>query len=550
MKRLTLLVLPLLAILAGGCDGPDKPPPVSTPAPLREIRVAYDPTKSGMFAELAKAYNSRSSVKVTAIRMENPDMADAIARGELVGVSPDSSVWMEKFDQVWLAAGRSESSVIGTTVRYATTPVVIATWRGREADLGPPVERGWSTLLARARTDAGFRWSHGSPRASASGLLALTAEFYAGAGKTFGLSKADADKQQVREYVKDIEKTVARYGGDSDAALVDYLLKEGPKAASAMVLPEASVFDFNSRTKSDRLVEIAPVEGTLMLDHPLILVETPTLTSDQRKAFLDFGRFLIGSEGQAIVARYGFRPVDLAFDMETSPLKAQGIPTEQPRLLQMPSRGVLSYIKDSWALGLKRRANIMLVVDASGSMAGDKLAKTKEALISFLKQIPSDDERVGMVAFSDDLVDVVPLDRLGSNRNTLNEHVTKLREGGNTAFYYAVWYAVQSLAKQDDKERINVVVAMTDGLENRSGNRVGTDAPGLGRVPRIVGTGRDSTPLVRVLSGSGVLVFTVGYGGDADMDNLGRISSGMGGQAYRADPNTIRKLYELISQNF
>jgi Ca-activated chloride channel family protein len=550
MKRLKLLVIPLLAALLVGCDTPLPQNVAPATAPVREIKVAYDPSKSALFAELLSAYNARAQIKVTGVSMENPDMADAIAKGGLVGVSPDSSIWMEKFDQTWQAAGKGESSVIGTTVRYATTPVVIATWRGREGDLGAPAVRGWTSLLAKASKDPNYKWSHGSPRASASGLLALTAEFYTGSGKTFGLSKADADQEGVRTYVAGIEKTVARYGGESDAALVDYLLQEGSRAVSAVVMPEASVFDFNSRTRGERLSAVSPAEGTLMLDHPLILVETPTLGSEQRKAFLDFGRFLTGSDGQAIVAKHGFRPVDLTFDMEKSPLKAQGIPVDQPKLLQMPSRGVLAYLKDSWALGLKRRANIILVVDTSGSMAGDKLTSTKDALNSFLKQIPSDEERVGLVAFASDLVDEVKLDRLGSNRSALLDHIDQLRSNGNTAFYYAVWYATQTLAKQNDKERINVVVAMTDGLENESNKFVGRDSPGLGRVPAITGSGRDPAPLMRQLSPSGVLLFTVGYGGDADMDSLGRMSSALGGRAYRADPDTIRKLYELISQNF
>jgi Ca-activated chloride channel homolog len=550
MKLLKLLVIPLLATSLAACE--PSPPQNATPqpVPVRQIKVAYDPSKAGLFTELLAAYNSRAQVKVVGTQMENPDMADAIAAGDLVGVSPDSSIWLEKFDQAWQAAGKGESSVIGTTVRYATTPVVIATWKGQEGDLGSPAERGWTSLLAKASTDPAYRWSHGSPRASASGLLALTAEFYAGSGKTYGLSKTDADQEGVRQYVAGIERTVARYGGESDAALVDYLLKDGPKAASAIVMPEASVFDFNSRTKVGQLVAVSPAEGTLMLDHPLILVETPSLGAEQRKAFLDFGRFLSGSDGQAIVAKHGFRPVDLAYDMEKSPLRAQGLSVEQPKLLQMPTRGVLAYLRDSWALGLKRKANIVLVVDTSGSMAGDKLSKTKDALVSFLKQIPSDEERVGMVAFSTDLVDVVPLDRLGSNRTALLDHIGKLRDGGNTALYYAIWYAAETLAKQNDKERINVVVAMTDGLENESSRRAGKDIPELGRVPQLVSGSKDPSPLIRQLSGTGVLLFTVGYGGDADMDSLNKMSSAMDGQSYRADPDTIRKLYELISQNF
>ncbi|MDO8688602.1 MAG: VWA domain-containing protein [Dehalococcoidia bacterium] len=547
---LILLLTPLLgACSTGDIFGPDG----GANLPLTQISIAYDPNKAGLFDDLLSAYNNRASVKVNGVELEIPDMLDAVSSGELVAVSPDSSVWLEAIDNAWHQANPDAPSIIGTTIRYATTPVVIATWRGREGELGAGKGGGWATLLQRASQDPGYRWSHGSPRASASGLLAVTAEFYAGAKKSYGLTKADADRQEVRSYVAQIEKTIARYGGESDAALVDYLLKEGESALSATVMPEASVFDFNQRSRGASLYAIQPAEGTLMLDHPLVLLETAGLTPDQRRAFLDFARFLGGSDGQAIVARHGFRPVDLAYDMAKSPLATAGLSTLQPQLLQMPSAGLLAYLQGAWASGLKRRANIILVMDVSGSMEGDKLGRAKDALVSFLKQVPSDDERIGLVAFASNYQEMVPLGRLGDNRQQLLNAADQLSAGGNTAFFYAVWRAYLSLSQRNDPERINVVVAMTDGQENASKNFSQTDVSGVGRVPQIVTSSvKDVSALVKALknTGAGIQVFTVGYGSDADMTVLSPLAGSFGGQAYQADPATIRKLYELISQNF
>jgi Ca-activated chloride channel homolog len=523
--------------------------------PLREIKVAYDPNKSRLFKELVAAYNAKAAVKVRGVEMEIPEMLEALPSGGFVAVSPDSSLWLESLDAAWQEAYPDASSVVGTTVRYATTPVVIATWRGREGELGPEAGRGWSSLLNRASQDSAYRWSHGSPRASASGMLALVAEFYAGAGKTYGLTKADADSEEVRRYVADIERTIARYGGESDAALVEYLLGEGQRALplSATVMPEASVFDFNQRSRSAKLHAVHPAEGTLMLDHPLVLLERAKLTPDQRRSFLDFARFLTGPEGQALVLKHGYRPVDLAMDMGSSPLAGEGISTTQPALLQMPSSGTLTYLRQAWASGLKRRANIVLVVDVSGSMEGEKLERTREALLSFIKQVPSDEERLGMITFASDAREAVPLKRLGDNRRQLTAEVEELRAGGNTAFYYAVWRAYRLLAQNPDPERINVVVAMTDGKENASGNFSRRDVAGVGSVPSIVGRDSRSTELlVEALrrQGAEIQLFTVAYGSDADLEVLRSMASPFGGQAYRADAATIRRLYELISQNF
>ena len=557
MKRVVTLIIflslvPLVASIGMILLASEQPERV-VGGPSRGMKVAYDPNKARLFEELLNAYNAGARVKIQGVELEIQQIAETIPTGELVAVSPDSAVWLEGFDRAWLEANPSGSSVLGTTVRYATTPVVIATWSGREGELGGSGERGWGTLLERASRDPGYRWSHGSPRATSSGLLALVAEFYAGAGKTFGLSKYDADREEVRRYVAQIEGTVARYGGESDAALVEYLLKEGPKGLSAMVMPEAAVFDFNQRSRSAKLHAIHPIEGTLMLDHPLVLLETPTLTAEQRRAFLDFARFLTGRDGQAIVAKHGYRPVDLAFDMSSSPLARAGLSVEQPRLLQMPSPGTLAYLRQTWASGLKRRANIMLVVDVSGSMEGEKLQRTREALVAFIKQVPSDEERVGLAVFSSDYREVVPLGRLGDNRQKLLAEVDGLKASGNTAFFYAVWRSHRLLAQRGDTERINVVVAMTDGKENASAAFNRRNLPGVGQVPRIAGENpRDIAPLVDAMerNGQGILLFNVAYGSDADLGVLGSLASSFGGQAYRADPDTIRRLYELISQNF
>ncbi len=554
MKRLwVLLALPLLvAAFLTACDDLDEPSP-TVGGPLREIKVAYDPNKARLFEELVSVYNRGAAVKVQGVNLEIPQMLDDLSQGDLVAVSPDSAIWLDSFDRVWQEANPDSPSIIGTTIRYATTPVVIATWQGRQDELGGGGERGWASLRRRASRDSSYRWSHGSPRASASGMLALIAEFYAAANKTFGLTKVDADREDVRRYVSEIEKTIARYGGESDAALVEYLLKEGQNALAATVMPEASVFDFNQRSRGAKLYAVHPAEGTLMLDHPLVLLETATLTPEQRRAFLDFSRFLTGADGQAVVIKHGYRPIDLAFDVGTSPLKSEGLSTEQPRLLQMPAPGTLAYLRTAWASGLKRRANIMLVVDVSGSMQGEKLTRTKEALTSFLKQVPSDEESVGLSIFSNDYREIVQIGRLGDNRQRLLDQVDQLEADGSTSLFYAIWRAHRALAERGDKERINVVVAMTDGIENTSVNFNRRNVRGVGVVPQLTSNSvRNVAPLLDALrdNGAGVLIFNVAYGSDSDLNMLSSVAGAFGGQAYRADPETIRKLYELISQNF
>src|SRR6185436_17031324 len=92
------------------------------------------------------------------------------------------------------------------------SPVVIAMWRPMAEAIGlgcQPV--GWSDVLALARDPAGwashghpewgaFKLGHTHPEYSNSGLIALLAEAYAGAGKVAGLTLADVRRPQTASH--------------------------------------------------------------------------------------------------------------------------------------------------------------------------------------------------------------------------------------------------------------------------------------------------------------------------------------------------------------
>jgi Ca-activated chloride channel family protein len=179
-----------------------------------------------------------------------------------------------------------------------------------------------------------------------------------------------------------------------------------------------------------------------------------------------------------------------------------------------------------WRL-TKKPANIYLVIDVSGSMKGEKLSGAKGALLSFIEQIEGDRDRVALVAFSDETREIQRLGPL--NRERCRESIRELKAAGGTMLYDAVAYAFDQLQQHRDSERINVIVAMTDGLSD-------------GNI--------DVLESKLTKCEMPVLIFTVGYGKNADIDVLQRIAQLGQGQAYSSDPDTIEKLYELVSKFF
>ncbi len=517
--------------------------------PVLALTVAYSPEKETAFMALVDGFNEQKfetsdgeRMRVEAVRFDPEAMLNAVLAGEqgtaFQAMTPDSSIWLGQLDEEWSAQQGSDAVVVGETVRYAVSPVVIAMWEDLARGMGWPDRAiGWQDLLRRAQTDSNFRWSHPST-SSASGLLATLAEFYAGAGKTRGLTIEDVQAQETLDYVAALEKTVRYYGEGDELAIIKQALSEGRAFLDAFVVQEQMVVYFNTRRSSgqERLVALYPAEGAMWEDHPLALLETANLTTYQRQVFARFRDYLLSSEAQNIILRHGYRPADYSIPLvgPDSPLTAEnGVdPTEPETALQVPNASVIKVVRDVWWY-TKRHTNVYLVADTSGSMRGDKLAQAQEALRVFLDQIQGDLERVGLIRFSTGVDTVVYLEELGQNRAALQAAVDRLEAAGDTALLDAVYQAHKRLQDLGDPERINAIVVMTDGRENNSNMSLYSLVRQLEQESRVP-----------------VVIFCIAYGSDADIDTLRAIAEPTGGQVREGDLETIRELYKILSTYF
>jgi len=506
----------------------------SSPSPPSEVlSVAYSPEKEDLFLKLAIKFNLTRSPGVPPIHPIRVDMADMLrdaVAGKFDAISPDSSVWMGQLDRMWQQRNPGASPLVGATTRYAVSPIVIAMWKSRAAQLGlDSAAVSGQDLLKMVVADPTFKWSHTSPT-TASGLLIITGQFYAGAGKLSNLTREDLEAETTLGYVKTVESTVARYGGESEDKVVIRMLAEGGQPLDAFVAQEQLVIYFNRNTEGEQLVALYPEEGTFWMDHPLVLMEGPWVTENQKRTFNEFARFVREQEQKRLVLEEGYR-----FEEGPVPPQEEGSlilpeygadPTEPKTLLEIPPADILESIREVWRL-LKKPANIYLVVDVSGSMAGKKMDDAKAALVSFIDQMQGDRDEVALVPFSSGVGDVEPLGL--PDRSSLVNRIRGLKAGGGTELYEAVAFAYDELQREGDADRINVIVAMTDG---RSGGEISTV---------------ESRIREEVLP---VLIFTVGYGSDADFDVLRRIARLGNGQVFSSDPKNIEKLYQLLSAFF
>ena len=530
---------------------PRSTPDAGVSASAEALTIAVSPAMKPTFDRLVITFNERATGETLPIRTLELTPEKMVEQSledfpSFQALAPDSGLWFHQLEQRWAEAleGGEQTSVIpianrrtSTPVRYAVSPIVIVAWDSVARELGWPYEPlGWQEIQRKATRDPNFKWNHPST-SNASGLLATLAEFYAGAGLTRGLTEDAATATSTLEYVRAVEATV-RFYGEGEAVILDRLRSEGRGFLDAFVAQEQVVIAWNQTQPAERLVAIYPAEGTLWADHPLALLELDTIGEAQRRTYQDFVAFLTGDEAQRTLLSMGFRPADLAIPLEStgSPFTgSDAVDWRQPQTtLQMPAQQVVQVVQNVWWY-TKRPTNVFLVVDTSGSMEeGTKMERTKEALLAFLDNIQGDRDKVGLIEFGSEIKRLEPLRPLtDQGRDQFRTIIRTLQPRGNTALLDAVWEAHQQIVMTDDPESINAIVVMTDGLENASDH---TEID----LQRAFGNS-DSQRIV---------VFTIGFGSDADVKLLQQIAVSGGGQFRRADETDIEELYRTISTYF
>ncbi|MEQ9411614.1 MAG: VWA domain-containing protein [Fuerstiella sp.] len=115
--------------------------------------------------------------------------------------------------------------------------------------------------------------------------------------------------------------------------------------------------------------------------------------------------------------------------------------------------------------------NLAIVLDKSGSMQGEKIARAREAAIDAVRLL-NDDDIVSIVTYDSTVNVLVPSTKL-TDRQTVIAAIKQIRAGGNTALFAGVSKGAAEVRKFLEKQRVNRVILLSDGLAN-----VGPSSPG------------------------------------------------------------------------
>jgi Ca-activated chloride channel family protein len=545
LSRITLVLL--IASFIASCSPSSISLDDLQPSETINIKIVYSPEKEAWLTERSATFNqNRVKVNNKIIQVEAVNQSSGAARtdiktGKLQTTiwSPSSSTWLEVLKQ---ETGNQNIAV--STRPMLLTPVVISMWRPMAEAMGwPDTPIGWGDMLELSRDPQGwgrfghpewgrFSWGHTDPEISTTALSTLIAEFYAATNKQQGLTVADVQSAESQQFIRDLGQSIRHYGYNT-LVFSDNMEKFGMSYISAFPMEEITLIDFNKyKNPTTPLVAIYPKEGTFWHDDPFILMANAS--QEEQLAAEQFFNFLMTVDSQKLAMQYGFRPanpdVALADPISTS----YGVQPAGPQTtLQSPPAEVIVAAKNTWAQN-RKRADIVLVVDISGSMEEEgKLDLVKAGLGSFLTRILPED-RVGLVTFSSNASLAVEPKELGENRIALDDAIFKLRGQGRTAIYDALLVgkdALDALPPTDDN-RIRAIVLLTDGLENGSETtfdqlRNEFEESGISIFPVAYGTEQDQADASQTLEGIVEFSRTIlVQGGTGDIiqifDNLSR----------------------------
>jgi uncharacterized membrane protein len=161
---------------------------------------------------------------------------------------------------------------------------------------------------------------------------------------------------------------------------------------------------------------------------------------------------------------------------------------------------------------------LALVIDRSGSMAGEKLELTKSAAIASAELL-DDQDYIGVYAFDSSAQPVLPMTKVRNAGDVVGQ-LSTLSSGGGTNAFPAMMMARQDLNAV--KAKVKHMIVLTDGQT----------------------TGQGYTTLANECQADGITISTVAIGSGAQISLLQAIAAAGGGKSYvTMDPSAITRIF-------
>jgi len=175
--------------------------------------------------------------------------------------------------------------------------------------------------------------------------------------------------------------------------------------------------------------------------------------------------------------------------------------------------------------GRRVPANVLLVIDKSGSMQGERIEQAKEAALMAVERL-GDKDVLGVVTYSDEATVLSPAGRL-RNTDKVRADIRRIHADGRTALYAGVSQGIRELKPFVDSYAVNRIILLSDGQAN-----VGPSTP-----KELEGLGREAAK-------QGITVTTIGLGLGYNEDLMTKLAlASDGNHAFVEHPDDLIDIF-------
>jgi Ca-activated chloride channel family protein len=456
---------------------------------------------------------------------------------DIIGGPLVPDLWLPE-EQVWanVLADQGNGSFQSDCRSVATSPLVIAMWRDVAESLGwPGLPLGWLDVGSLAADPSAWdyysggqlgdslRLGHTHPGLSGSGASTLLAIVQAAESKSEAVSTDDIQQPIVQASVSAFEAAVSWFSTDTNL-LGQTMAERGVQYLGAAVMYESNVVNYGG----GQIVPIYPFEGTFVASHPACLNDNAN--ADMKEAAGLFRDYLLSQDSQQLAVNNGLRPVSNAVTIGAPLDAAHGVELDQPQIIfSPPSVDTIYSVQELWQ-SARKDVNMVMLIDVSGSMRGNKIDNVLVAAEQFVNQM-GDDDYITIIAFSDTLNTIANHEQVGPSRETVVSAIRGLQALGDTALYDAIGEGATLIGTTASSNTTNALVVLTDGQDTFSYRFTQQEA-------------------IEVAGQNDTTVFTIAYGSDADENVLSQIAIGANGNFYLGDEASISEIYQEMSAAF
>ena len=181
--------------------------------------------------------------------------------------------------------------------------------------------------------------------------------------------------------------------------------------------------------------------------------------------------------------------------------------------------------------------NLALLVDTSGSMEGKAIADARAASLALIGSLAPED-RIAVVVFDSKAETLLASTRLDdTDPKELRKKIEAMKATGTTDMADGLRMAIHEVTAHLDREGVNRVVLVGDGVPNEDG---------------------EILPLVAQAAAQGVSVTALGLGNDYDETLMGRIAQQSGGRFFYVEDSSkvasffseeVTRLHKVVARH-